>query len=836
MHTHHRIDATAAARGLPLSRVLGRGSLAAAATSWLVSALAAMLVLPSPMLIAFSAGGVVSGSLLAQSIPQAAAPTAVVSGRDATVTWPATSLSGGTAASGYIVRRYATNGTPQTVGAACNGTVAATSCVEHNVDDGTWRYSVQAKSGGWTGAESSQGSAVTVGAESLTLAGGTISSLPATINGSIANFASGEGLSFHLDSATGTTLSGTPSTVPGGGSSSVTVTIPAGTTDAPHSVFAVGSTGNQAAAAITINIPPTLVSLAMRDTNGNGKIDQVLAVFSETLATYTAGTSPWTLTNVPSGGSLSGVTVSGSTATLTIAEGPSAATTAIGTFKVALAANSAGIRDVYDHTTTFAATAPADQAAPAILTAQMQDAGTVNGKVDKVALTFSETLATYSAGNTPWTLTNVPSGGTLASVTASGTTGTLTLTEGAGAPDTAVGAFSVALAASATGIRDAAGNQTVATLAPTDGAKPFKTTMEFFDTNVDGRVDQVLATFSEALAPFTAGNGVWTLTNVPSAGTLNSVAVSGAVATLSLTQGAGAATTAVGTFKVALTANAAGIRDAAGNQSSFTAVAPTDKAAPVLVTLSMLDTDGNGLVNRVTALFSETLTGYSAGATPWTLTNVPSGGTLNTVTTSSATATLNITEGAGPADTSVGAMTVALASSATGVHDAALNQGSFAATAPLDAAKPVAVTITDTNGANDGKTELGDSLSIIFSEALAPATVPSTATVTLTDPSGTGNDTLSISGILNGARTTTSNLHITLDNSSAAFDPSPVVLSNGNKTVTITVGGTCTGTGCGSIGQATSATNLSFLGATTLTDLIGNAVTTTAKNFSLRLF
>ncbi len=75
-----------------------------------------------------------------------------------------------------------------------------------------------------------------------------------------------------------------------------------------------------------------LQSMQMRDVNGNGKVDQVTVVFDDTLAAYSAGIAPWTLTNVPSGGSLSSVVVNGTTATLTITEGLGAANTAVGTF------------------------------------------------------------------------------------------------------------------------------------------------------------------------------------------------------------------------------------------------------------------------------------------------------------------------------------------------------------------------------------------------------------------------------------------------------------------------------------------------------------------------
>ena len=139
---------------------------------------------------------------------------------------------------------------------------------------------------------------------------------------------------------------------------------------------------------------------------------------------------------------------------------------------------------------------------------------------------------------------------------------------------------------------DTVGNaQTGTTYAATstftiDATAPSLTTLQMFDTNANGKVDQVKATFNESLAactaPCTTG---WTLSGTPSGGSLSSVTIAGAVATLNLTEGGGAADTAVGSFTIALSA-ASGIADAAGNHSSFAATAPADKAAPVLVTAS----------------------------------------------------------------------------------------------------------------------------------------------------------------------------------------------------------------------------------------------------------
>jgi hypothetical protein len=784
----------------------------------------------------YSANATGPASSASQSVPASAAPTAVVAGVDVTVSWQATTMSGGTPVGSYTVRRYDTAGDAQPVGADCD-VVTTNTCIERNVPFGTWRYSVQPRQGNWSGAEGTLSAAVTVQPATFTLSStAPITTVPADVGGTISGFTVGETLTYRLDSETGPLLSGTAGPVTTATAFPVTVTVPAGTSDAPHSIFVIGSTGTVASAAIDIVIPPNLVALEMFDRDANGKVDQVVARFDDTLGPYSAGVAPWTLTNVPSGGTLASVSVAGSAATLSITEGPGAPNTAVGAFTVELASNSAGIRDVNDRLSSFGPTAPLDRAAPAPLAVTMRDVNT-NGKVDQVTMSFSEPLAAYTAGTLPWTLTNVPSGGTLASVGVASPNVTLTITEGPGGGNTAVGAFTVTLAASSTGIRDAAGNLTSFGVVPIDGARPIRLTTEMFDDNRNGKVDRVLVGFSEPLAPYSAPTTIWPLTAPPSGATLSTVVVSGAQATLNLAEGPAAPNTAVGSFRVALTSDAAGVRDAAGNLASFAAVAPTDRAAPAPTVTTLIDNNRNGRVDRLTVGFSESLAAYSAGAAPWTLANVPSGGTIGSVTASGATATIAITEGAGALDTAVGSMTVALATSAAGIRDAAGNLTSFGPRTPLDGARPVSVTITDTNGTADGRIEPGDTLVITLSEALAPASVPASTTVTMTDPLGGGNDTLSITGILNGARTLGANTYITPDNTSAAFAASPVVLSNGNRTITITVGPTCSGAACvGGIGQRTTNANFSYLGATTLTDLAGNPPVTNARTFSMRVF
>lgn len=164
---------------------------------------------------------------------------------------------------------------------------------------------------------------------------------------------------------------------------------------------------------------PALIAvepLKMYDNDANGKVDRVTVSFNETLAPYAAGTTPWMLTNIPSGGTLSSVTVSGSTATLNIAEGSGASNTAVGTFTVALAANANGIRDAAGNQSSFAATAPADKAGPVATNLATTNAGEQSGQRrpgtgDTLSITFSETLKASSICST-WTSDVAPQSAT----------------------------------------------------------------------------------------------------------------------------------------------------------------------------------------------------------------------------------------------------------------------------------------------------------------------------------------------------------------------------------------------------------------------------------------
>ena len=102
------------------------------------------------------------GRATAASVNRGAVPAAVVVGHSVTLNWGATTLTTGTAVSGYVVKRYSAT-SQETVLAGCAGTVTVLNCTETGVPAGTWTYSVTALfAANWAGAESDRSVAVTV--------------------------------------------------------------------------------------------------------------------------------------------------------------------------------------------------------------------------------------------------------------------------------------------------------------------------------------------------------------------------------------------------------------------------------------------------------------------------------------------------------------------------------------------------------------------------------------------------------------------------------------------------------------------------------------------------
>jgi len=259
-----------------------------------------------------------------------------------------------------------------------------------------------------------------------------------------------------------------------------------------------------------------------------------------------------------------------------------------------------------------------------------------------------------------------------------------------------------------------------------------------------------------------------------------------------------------------------------------------DTTPPQETAMQMMDMDSDGRIDRVVVTFSEPLAACPAPCTTgWILNNVPSGGTLQSVTTSGSQAILTIAEGTGFQDTSVSLFTVGL-SSPNGIQDPAGNHASFAALSPADDAGPVPVALRKgASGPISGQLDPGDTIAVEWSENIKPSSVPSSAVVTLTAPSGSGDDTLSVSGLFGSVMDMGSNKFLSCTGGcQATFASSSLTLETPNTT-NVTVQGPCTGTGCSflSVGPSTTVTYVANPG---FTDNSGNpAVGSFTKTYKM---
>ena len=238
-----------------------------------------------------------------RTMPAGNTPTASVTVRDVAVSWSGNQFPAGTPLNTYVVRRYdVTTNTAQTMLSNCSGIVTGTTCTEQAVPPGDWRYTVTPVHQNWAGPASSLSTAVTVQAPSLTLnPPTTLVLLPGAITGSVANYASGQSLTFRLDDpTTGTVLSGSsaPATIGAAGTATIAATIPPGTPNGTHTVYAIGSSGDIASASITVNVPvfsPTslLIPNGGNQTGRPQQGDRVEVAFNQDLSVASM-CSTWT--------------------------------------------------------------------------------------------------------------------------------------------------------------------------------------------------------------------------------------------------------------------------------------------------------------------------------------------------------------------------------------------------------------------------------------------------------------------------------------------------------------------------------------------------------------
>ena len=215
------------------------------------------------------------GAAGAATLNQGSAPTASETGStNVVVDWGASSLSNGVPADGYVIKRYdAATGAQATIGGGCAGTVTATTCNEPETPPGNWEYSVTPVfSSNWRGEEGVKSGAVNTGPGSLTLSralfGGTVAPLPAVATGTVSGFGPNQAIGFFLDGTV--PLAGSPAKVGAEGAASISVTLPAGTADGPHSLSVRSATTEASSGILVDNTAPTIAIVVEPPPNAAG--------------------------------------------------------------------------------------------------------------------------------------------------------------------------------------------------------------------------------------------------------------------------------------------------------------------------------------------------------------------------------------------------------------------------------------------------------------------------------------------------------------------------------------------------------------------------------------
>lgn len=272
---------------------------------------------PGAAYAAWTGSGTASAQVQAATMPSGSAPTVAAVGHSITVNWTAAALLD-QSVTGYTVKRYNGSGAAQTLGSGCGGTLTGLSCTEASVPAGTWTYTVTPALQQWVGAESAASAPITIQAPGLSITSTTtVTSLPATVTASVSGYTAGQTVAFKLDSATGTTLTSTlsPTSIPANGAATASITLPAGTAQGSHTIYAVGSQGETTSASLTVNRPTVATAVIAKSAGGvSGAIKQGGTYFVYANATG-SGTPPAGVGSMTA--DVSGITTNQTAAALT---------------------------------------------------------------------------------------------------------------------------------------------------------------------------------------------------------------------------------------------------------------------------------------------------------------------------------------------------------------------------------------------------------------------------------------------------------------------------------------------------------------------------------------
>ncbi|MEK9156995.1 MAG: hypothetical protein AAB448_02590, partial [Patescibacteria group bacterium] len=452
------------------------------------------------------------------------------------------------------------------------------------------------------------------------------------------------------------------------------------------------TTPSDAAAAV-------FLSATTSDNDTDGQIDRILATFSEDISSGTVAGADFTAT---------GYTVSSasrtadSVITIVLTESGSGDTDAVPSTSVV-----GSISDLVSSVTTSGTKTPTDAASPVLLSQNYKDTNT-NGTIDRFDLTFSENIAYDECETGDYTIGGADVGSlAISACAASGDDLQLTVTGGA-TNDTNITVTVAYTAANGTAnslddsTNNAVTNISAATLS--DAASAIFLSGSTADSDVDGQIDRILATFSEDISSGSVAGSDFTVTGF----TVSSASrTSDSVITIVLTESGADDTDAVPSTNIV-----GSVSDAASNATTSGTKTPSDAAAAVFQSATTADNDVDGQIDRIVLTFSEDITSGSVAGADFTV----SGFTVSSASrTADSVITIVLTE-SGSADTDATPST----SVAGSLSDSASNTTASGTKTPSDAA--IAVLLSGTTADNDTDGQI-DRILLTFSEDITSGSV-----------------------------------------------------------------------------------------------------------------
>jgi len=378
----------------------------------------------------------------------------------------------------------------------------------------------------------------------------------------------------------------------------------------------VDGAGNEAvgrAFAGTVDgVAPRLLTATTLDSDLNGRLDTVRFEFSEPVnhgAESGGGSFSATGLSPSSTGASSGRNVD-----LALSEAVQSNTGArpLATY------SPDGSNDVVDAAGNPAAAASlptADGAAPVVMSAATADSSPTNGRLDRIALTFSEDVTHARDATAPFSFD--PAGRPLTAVGAASADSLALELQEAGAPDTGA-APRVDYTGAATPVTDASGNQSPTRSYPgltRDAAAPQLESARTADDDTDGQIDHVDVRYSEAVSAsggFSV-SGRTLLSTMAAADTVRLAFADSGTSDSSAQPGVAYAPGDVAD-------QPEGPGDTSQGASAFSSLPAQDGAGPVIVGARTLDADTDGTLDGVRATFSEPVAHTAEFAAPFDLT------------------------------------------------------------------------------------------------------------------------------------------------------------------------------------------------------------------------